>query len=357
MPASERANALAHLPMVDLVVIDDDDSPEELLQALRPDLLVGGSSQAGHSGSRSRADVGRTHHARRAPLRNNGGLIARERSGWRSATPRAAPRGPWRRPPGLRRLARRLAASQAKRCDNARRREGGERVPRRIAEQVDGGRAGDDQPGVVGQQHLREIGVHCEVEAVAVLAVFRPFRVDQEIARPGFDLDARKAAVRRERQDVGAPPVRQRHLMHRRPAELQAQAGCAAPYGGAAFGKAAWRKVVHARTIAPAPGRGHCLFRCHVALLPLAEQPCARLTSLSIRASAPITSLRAKLARRRPPGPWQSERVGMEQMQKQADPCAWLELPPPRGVIAPQSQAAKTIATEGRDPERRMIVS
>jgi D-beta-D-heptose 7-phosphate kinase/D-beta-D-heptose 1-phosphate adenosyltransferase len=45
-PATERATALAHLPTVDLVVVDEDDSPEELLQALRPDLLVGGSTES-----------------------------------------------------------------------------------------------------------------------------------------------------------------------------------------------------------------------------------------------------------------------------------------------------------------------
>ena len=44
--AAERADALARLPTVDLVVIDDDDSPDELLQNLRPDLLVGGSGRS-----------------------------------------------------------------------------------------------------------------------------------------------------------------------------------------------------------------------------------------------------------------------------------------------------------------------
>jgi D-beta-D-heptose 7-phosphate kinase/D-beta-D-heptose 1-phosphate adenosyltransferase len=46
LPAQERARALALLPTVDLIVEDDDETPEELLQALRPDLLVGGSSRA-----------------------------------------------------------------------------------------------------------------------------------------------------------------------------------------------------------------------------------------------------------------------------------------------------------------------
>jgi D-beta-D-heptose 7-phosphate kinase/D-beta-D-heptose 1-phosphate adenosyltransferase len=46
LPARERARALALLPTVDLIVEDDEETPEELLQALRPDLLVGGGSRA-----------------------------------------------------------------------------------------------------------------------------------------------------------------------------------------------------------------------------------------------------------------------------------------------------------------------
>ena len=37
--------------MVDLVVIDDDDSPEELLNAVRPDLLIGGNTQSDVAGA------------------------------------------------------------------------------------------------------------------------------------------------------------------------------------------------------------------------------------------------------------------------------------------------------------------
>jgi D-beta-D-heptose 7-phosphate kinase/D-beta-D-heptose 1-phosphate adenosyltransferase len=50
-PARVRADALAHVPAVDLVVVYNDDSPEDLLQALRPDVLVGGNTQADIAGA------------------------------------------------------------------------------------------------------------------------------------------------------------------------------------------------------------------------------------------------------------------------------------------------------------------
>ncbi len=50
-PAPERAETLARLSIVDLVVIDDDESGEELLQALRPDVLVGGGSPSDIAGA------------------------------------------------------------------------------------------------------------------------------------------------------------------------------------------------------------------------------------------------------------------------------------------------------------------
>jgi D-beta-D-heptose 7-phosphate kinase/D-beta-D-heptose 1-phosphate adenosyltransferase len=45
-PAVMRAASLAALPWVDLVVIYDEDAPGDLLQALRPDILVNGANRA-----------------------------------------------------------------------------------------------------------------------------------------------------------------------------------------------------------------------------------------------------------------------------------------------------------------------
>jgi D-beta-D-heptose 7-phosphate kinase/D-beta-D-heptose 1-phosphate adenosyltransferase len=45
LPASERARQLAELPSVDLVVIEDDERPDELLTELRPDVLVAGGGR------------------------------------------------------------------------------------------------------------------------------------------------------------------------------------------------------------------------------------------------------------------------------------------------------------------------
>jgi D-beta-D-heptose 7-phosphate kinase/D-beta-D-heptose 1-phosphate adenosyltransferase len=45
LPASERARRLAELPSVDLVVIEEDERPDELLTELRPDVLVAGGGR------------------------------------------------------------------------------------------------------------------------------------------------------------------------------------------------------------------------------------------------------------------------------------------------------------------------
>ncbi|MBV9811182.1 MAG: adenylyltransferase/cytidyltransferase family protein, partial [Acetobacteraceae bacterium] len=50
-PVRLRADALAHVPSIDLVVIDNDDSPEDLLNLLRPDVLIGGNTQADIAGA------------------------------------------------------------------------------------------------------------------------------------------------------------------------------------------------------------------------------------------------------------------------------------------------------------------
>lgn len=95
----------------------------------------------------------------------------------------------------------------------------------------------DDQARVCGQQLPREVQVDGEIEFVGIFPVFRPFLVHEKIAGAGFYLDADEPAFWAQRQDVRPAAVRQRHLVHRGPAELQAEPGGGAADGGGSFGE------------------------------------------------------------------------------------------------------------------------
>jgi len=82
--------------------------------------------------------------------------------------------------------------------------------------------AGDDESDVNWQEVDWELVIDREEQRVGEVAVFWPFQVGQEVARAGFHFDAGKSTVAAQGQDVGAAAVRQRHLVHRRPAELEA---------------------------------------------------------------------------------------------------------------------------------------
>ena len=98
-----------------------------------------------------------------------------------------------------------------------------ERMRRCISQQRDLHPISNDQPGFHRQHGLRELGIHGKEQRVRVVAVLRPFIINQEVARTGLDLNANKASIRPQRQYIGAPPVRQWHFVQRRPADDQAK--------------------------------------------------------------------------------------------------------------------------------------
>ena len=76
---------------------------------------------------------------------------------------------------------------------------------------------GDDQSRSIGQIPLlledsREVRRHRPEEAVAIVEIIRPLAVADKIRLGDLDLDDREASLAVNRHQVGAPPVRQRHL-------------------------------------------------------------------------------------------------------------------------------------------------
>jgi len=94
---------------------------------------------------------------------------------------------------------------------------------------------GDDQAHIPRQQSLGKIRIHREIQRIRERAVVRPFRISQKIHRARFHLDTREIPVPPQRQDVGAPTVRQRHLMQWRPPKIPTQTCRVAANGGRAF--------------------------------------------------------------------------------------------------------------------------
>ena len=80
---------------------------------------------------------------------------------------------------------------------------------------------GEDQSAVLRQDVEGKGLRHGEVEAVAESLVVGPFPVGPEIRDARFDLDDGEAAVRAERDDVGAAPVGEGELGQGRVAELR----------------------------------------------------------------------------------------------------------------------------------------
>jgi hypothetical protein len=93
------------------------------------------------------------------------------------------------------------------------------RMGRRLAQDRGVEGVGHDEPGAVGQDFQGHGLGDGEEEAVAEIAVVRPFPVGPEVGDARLDLDDGEAAVGRERDHVGAAPARQRELGQCRVAE------------------------------------------------------------------------------------------------------------------------------------------
>ena len=82
VPEAERAEALAALESVDRVVVYDEDTPLELIRALRPDVLVKGADWATDAivgRDVVEADGGRVVRAELLPGRSTSDLVGRIR--------------------------------------------------------------------------------------------------------------------------------------------------------------------------------------------------------------------------------------------------------------------------------------
>ena len=234
-PEAARAAVLASLAAVDLVVIFDEDTPEETLEAAaaRP----AGEGRGLHARPRGR----RRHGAGLGRQGLAGGAAARlSRPPRPSArSPSAARARPGRQSRLLLRAERRAQAEHAGRilgAGQALRRQHGEPVqqrpaPRRAAAGAAARRAASRlrgrrprsvrrRPGAgrAGSRHPRR-----RYSASAKSRYSGHFASVMKVARARLHLDAGEAAVAAQGQDIRPSPVRQRHLVHRRPAEMQAK--------------------------------------------------------------------------------------------------------------------------------------